>query len=349
MPLVRRENSPYWYAQFQFGGETIVRSTKTVERKAAEHFEARLRAEVYARGVFDRKVETTVGEALERVIHDKQGTANHRNLIHHANALKVSLGSYERLSSLRSSDIQTHKARRLAQGRSPQTVKHELGLLFQAIRLARRDGFEVAEVEVPRIRVPNSRLRYLSHEEERRLLDVLDPSAVPTASVRLKRSRQDGYDLVVTLIDTGARYSEVAGLTWDQVDVGAGTIRLWRSKVENESVLFMSKRVMELIANRLTHRVGKFVFSNSVGGARGYRVAGLRAAFDRAGLHDCSVHTLRHTHATRLIQNGMTLYEVRTILGHSDIRTTMRYAHLEQADVTSRARALMDRLNASSD
>jgi integrase len=147
------------------------------------------------------------------------------------------------------------------------------------------------------------------------------------------------------LLDTGARHSEIANLAWDQIDLEAGTLRIWRSKVENEGVLFMTARVKTVIANRLSWRRGKFLFQNSVGDARGYRVAALRAAFDRAGLHDCSLHTLRHTHATRLIQNGMTLYEVRVILGHSDIRTTMRYAHLEQADVTSRARNLIDGLN----
>ena len=65
----------------------------------------------------------------------------------------------------------------------------------------------------------------------------------------------------------------------------------------------------------------------------------------RAGLIGCTIHTLRHTHATRLIQNGMSVYEVKEILGHSDIKTTMRYAHLEQKVVSSRARDLMDSIN----
>ena len=71
----------------------------------------------------------------------------------------------------------------------------------------------------------------------------------------------------------------------------------------------------------------------------------IRKAFHRAGLHDCSIHTLRHTHATRLIQNGMSIYEVKEILGHADIKTTMRYAHLEQREVSSKARDVMNRLN----
>jgi integrase len=49
----------------------------------------------------------------------------------------------------------------------------------------------------------------------------------------------------------------------------------------------------------------------------------------------------------RLIQNGMSVYEVREILGHGDIKTTMRYAHLEQRQVTSKARDVINRLNHS--
>jgi len=51
------------------------------------------------------------------------------------------------------------------------------------------------------------------------------------------------------------------------------------------------------------------------------------------------------THATRLIQNGLNLYEVKEILGHADIKTTMRYAHIEQRTVSIKAREVIDRLN----
>ena len=56
-------------------------------------------------------------------------------------------------------------------------------------------------------------------------------------------------------------------------------------------------------------------------------------------------HTLRHPHASRLVQLGMSIYEVQKILGHADIRTTMRYAHLEEAAVNGKARDLINGLN----
>ena len=62
-----------------------------------------------------------------------------------------------------------------------------------------------------------------------------------------------------------------------------------------------------------------------------------------------AIHTFRHTHASRLVQNGMWVYEVKEILGHADIKTTLRYAHLEQRQVTSKARDVINRLNRNSD
>lgn len=58
-----------------------------------------------------------------------------------------------------------------------------------------------------------------------------------------------------------------------------------------------------------------------------------------------TIHTLRHTHATRLVQNGLSVYEVKEVLGHADVKTTMRYAHLEQQAVLARARDVINDLN----
>ena len=74
-----------------------------------------------------------------------------------------------------------------------------------------------------------------------------------------------------------------------------------------------------------------------------------RKAFKRAGIDGATAHTLRHTHATRLIQHGLSLYEVKEILGHSDIKTTMRYAHIEQQSVSRKATMVIDRFNGDGD
>jgi site-specific recombinase XerD len=108
----------------------------------------------------------------------------------------------------------------------------------------------------------------------------------------------------------------------------------------------MTRRVREVLTRRYHEIEGDFVFTNNNGDKRGYATQSIRKAMNRAGLHDVRIHTLRHTLATRLIQNGMTVYEVKAILGHSDIRTTMRYAHLEQQQVATKARDVLEHLMA---
>ena len=156
----------------------------------------------------------------------------------------------------------------------------------------------------------------------------------------------DAYDLVVLLLDTGARYSEIAGLEWRQVDLKERTLHLWRPKVQNESVLYLTDRAHETLARRETSRNdAQHVFLNKKGGKRGYASQAIRKAITRVGLDGVTIHTLRHTHATRLLQNGLSIYEVKEVLGHTDVKTTMRYAHLEQQAVLARARDVIDSLN----
>ena len=62
-----------------------------------------------------------------------------------------------------------------------------------------------------------------------------------------------------------------------------------------------------------------------------HSVAALKDAFprarDKAGIKDFKFHDLRHTFAMRLVQNGVDLYKVKDLLGHVDLRMSMRYAH----------------------
>ncbi len=69
----------------------------------------------------------------------------------------------------------------------------------------------------------------------------------------------------------------------------------------------------------------------------------------RAGIKEFTIHDFRHTCASRLLQNGLNLYEVASILGHRDVQTTQRYAHLESRDVSQRARDILEALNSAPD
>jgi site-specific recombinase XerD len=86
----------------------------------------------------------------------------------------------------------------------------------------------------------------------------------------------------------------------------------------------------EVLSNqrRKNQLKSKLVFCNDHGG----RVIDIRSAFQgacrRAGIDNLHFHDLRHTFASHLVMKGVPLKVVQELLGHKDIKTTMRYAHL---------------------
>lgn len=347
MSLIKRPNSRYWYVQLQIDNRTFVRSTRTTERKTALKIADKIRADIHQEITFGEIKTTSFGEALRRYVDGKRDTPNHANLISHEKMILKIIGRATRLDAVTTSVIEEYIRRRMIEGRKPQTIKHGVNCIVGAIKKARKDGYRCAPVDAPSIKIPNKIVRYLSLAEERRLLDELAPTRKCNGlgnSNAIRSHVQDNYDLVVILLDTGARYSEIANIRWAQISLEKKTIDLWRSKVGNQSVLFMTDRVADILYRRWQSRSGAFVFTNKSGGPRGYSVDAIRKALARAGLHDCTIHTFRHTHATRLIQNGLSIYEVQSVLGHSDIKTTLRYAHLEQAKVTQKARDVINSL-----
>ena len=352
MSVLKRGNSKYWYIQFQFKGKTHIRSSKTTDKRVAEQMEREMRRQLHAQTYLGQLERMSIREALKQFRESKKGTPNHPTLGFHEKVVNRLLRTNRYIDELTSEDLERFKRDRVKEGVGPQTIKHNFNTVRGAWKFAKRMGYQVSDIEFPQIKLPKPRLRYLSTDEEKRLLTELNPKREGTGlkpwnerSPEMKRHQQDAYDLVVLLLDTGARYSEIANLGWSQVDLGERVIRLWRPKVQNESILYMTDRAYRVLARRQRGSGGDHVFTNSRGEQRGYSTQAIRTAYRRAGIHDCSVHTLRHTHATRLIQNGMSIYEVKEILGHSDIKTTMRYAHLEQKDVSSRARDVINKLN----
>ena len=348
MGLVKRGNSRFWYVQFQLAGVTFVRSTKTPDRKVAERLEAEWRAQVHAQQIVGVRERVLFLEAIDRLIATKAGTPNHHNLLSSRKVIDRHLRRRRWLDELTTEDLERFKRDRLAEGVGTQTLKHQLNLIGAAIKHAGRTGKRVPTVQMPACPIPKQRVRYLSVDEERKLLVELDPKRSGAGlrpceerSERLKRSMQDAYDLVALLLDTGARYSEIANIRWSQIDLDRGEIRLWRPKVQNEGIIMITDRAGAILRVRSVG-AGEFVFTNRKGAARGYCVQSIRKAIKRAGLADCKIHTLRHTVASRLIQNGMSVYEVKSILGHTDIRTTLRYAHLEEKVVGEKAKAVLN-------
>jgi len=240
----------------------------------------------------------------------------------------------------------------LALGKAAQTIEHNIIQLRGAYQYAQKLGFQVSPVIFPKIKIQNKRIRSLSKDEEVRLLSELEPRnpkyysklTPSTERIQLLNQRVDNYDLVICLLSLACRYSEAAELRWDQVDLELQTVNLKRSKTNNESCLLMDIRLYKVLKRRFETRTqDKWVFTDKSGkNPRKHSTISIRKAIKNAGIDDFRVHDLRHSAATKLIRNGMTLQETAHILGHRNISTTMRYAHLENGQVAQKMKMVLD-------
>lgn len=353
MRLTKRSNSPNWFLEARVNGRNYVRSTKSSHKPTAAKIAEGLYRSLQVECSKPPSVEISLKNAANRYIASREHMPSASNLKSVSRVVLARISGNLLLSEITGQHLSDFVELRRSEGCKPQTVKHGLAFLCGVMKQARREGYSVSTVDAPPVPIKPTRLRYLSQEEENSLLTALDPSRTSkffapeeNRTPLLRREMQDNYDLVVLLLDTGARYGEIASLKWEQIDLVDRSIKLWRSKVGNESIIYMTTRVSKMMCRRSNIKSSeRYVFTNRSGGPRGACKHGIRRAIKRAGLNDVTIHTLRHTHATRLIQNGLSIYEVRSVLGHTDIKTTMRYAHLENIDVTQRARNVIEALN----
>ena len=258
MSIIKRGNSKCWYIQFQLNGRTYIKSSRTTVKKLAEQMEADWRAKLHRQQFMGEKQRITLRAAVDQFVQSKADTANHFCLVSYSKQVNRLLPSHKHLDEITSQDLERFKQVRLSAGVQPQTIKHGLHVVRASWKFAKKLGFQVGDLEFPQIKLPRYPLRYLTDDEERRLLNELDPNREwrgrgPDGKRRehIEKMIQDAYDLVILLLDTGARYSEIANIEWSKINLEDRSINLWRPKVQNEAVLYMTDRVRDVLA-RLT-------------------------------------------------------------------------------------------------
>jgi integrase/recombinase XerD len=184
--------------------------------------------------------------------------------------------------------------------------------------------------------------RPLKKEQLRQLEKILD-APPPTLDVRKRRIWLRNKRIVIVLLYTGLRRTEVAGLGWDDVYLTDARliVRSETAKGGHERIIPLHPRVVaELESTPESARRGA-VAGHPDGRCLSHKSIGL--IFER-WLNDLglriSAHKLRHSCATELLNSGADIREVQVTLGHADIRTTEGYTAL----IPERQRAAINRL-----
>lgn len=182
---------------------------------------------------------------------------------------------------------------------------------------------------VPLMEENNKKERYLSAEEAQRLYEAVCASPNPMLKY-----------IVPMLILSGARKREVLDAKWEDFDF---TRRIWRipmTKTGKARHVPLSDGALTILSTMPRDMNCPWVFANP---DTGKPYVSIFCAWDtarkHAGLSDVRIHDLRHSFASLLINSGRTLYEVQHLLGHSQVKTTQRYAHLSQDTLLAAANA----------
>ena len=146
-------------------------------------------------------------------------------------------------------------------------------------------------------------------------------------------------DMIAVVLGNGLRFGELIALKWEDVDFEAGELIIRQSYAKGVLGSTKSNRIRRIPMSDSIHatffRTRKkegLVFARSQGNPLEHRVClkKLYSITKKAGLRKIGWHTLRHTFASHLAQAGANLGAIQGLLGHSDIRMTMRYAHINR-------------------
>lgn len=143
--------------------------------------------------------------------------------------------------------------------------------------------------------------------------------------------------MILTLYATGVRVSELVALRCDDVDFESLRVRVQSGKGRKERFTLLSARLVDELRDQAEMRKPSApLFLSRQGGrlsTRSVQKFVKRAAIS-AGLDPrISPHSLRHSFATHLLEAGTDLVHIQTLLGHSDLRTTVRYIHVRDVSL----------------
>ena len=213
---------------------------------------------------------------------------------------------------------------------APGGANLALGVLRQILNFAMACGhIDFNPANVVKSNRRTALTRFLSHDELRRLHHALD------ACARKGPSAKQQADIIRLLLLTGCRKREILTLRWSEVR--DDTLALADSKTGPRTVP-LNARARRVI-DRQPRRQSEFVFPSPVNINRPWaREIPLWYSVRReAGIEDVRLHDLRHNLASYAVMNGIPVPVVSRLLGHSDVRMTLRYAHLADKDIETAA------------
>lgn len=277
----------------------------------------------------------------------------------YANWVRPALGDIS-LRKLDAKKVEALALKSQTAGKSAATTRHILALVSQIWNKAALHDLVQGESPVRRIKKPrqdNRRMRFLTPDEARSLLDILVGFS------------QDCHDTALLSLFCGLRAGEIHALTWGDIDMERGVIHIRDPKNKHNRHAFITEEARAMLTRRYeSQSKTNLIFPATNGKVRIWISDSFNRAVDKLGLNDTGdfttdaegnnvpvkitdarqrvvFHTLRHTFASWLVQGGTPLYTVAELMGHTSLEMTRRYSHLAPDSLRKAAMSLEGQLD----
>lgn len=182
---------------------------------------------------------------------------------------------------------------------------------------------------------PDGRKRFLNKDDAKKLAQ------------KCKENSDVAYIFFLLLISTGGRYSEVLHLRVEDIDFRNNRVHYLDTKNGTNRGVGINQELINLIEKYLLDNKidSGYIFLSKNKSTFIYMKGILEKIIKEAGLVDFHIHDLRHTFASTSAENGASLLDIMTLLGHKSLVMARRYSHLTQEHTDSIARNVADYLD----
>jgi len=312
-----------WWMRFTHKGKQVRKPTNVTDKKLAEKIHHKVMTQL-AEGQWLDKLEgadKTFKELAEKYINE-YAKINKRSWQKDQERLNNHLIPFFGemiVTEISPKVISAYKGHRYKKDIAPATINRELTIMKHMYTMAVKEWEWCRDNPVKRVRMEKegpSRDRWLTYEEEKRLLDA--------CPAWLK-------EIVTFALNTGMRQGEILGLRWKDVNLISGIVILDMTKNGDRRSIPLNRIAWDMLKqkSRVRYLASDYVFTNDAGKRMdgGNLRTDYMKALKKAKIEAFTFHDLRHTFATRLVHRGIDLYKVQKLLGHRDNKTTQRYAH----------------------
>lgn len=229
------------------------------------------------------------------------------------------------LDEISAQQIEEFKSKKQSEGLCNKSINNILGILGKCLRTAQ--DWEIID-KLPKmkpLRVDPTEIKYLNEEEYTRLLAAANDGGVM-------------YEMLLFSLRTGVRIGELTALQWQDINFNDTTVTIRRNivngiigspKNNKFRTIYLAQDIFERLSAR--KKSSGIIFPNESNShfsrftCRDY----LERMCLKAEVKKVSWHALRHSFASQLATNGVSLKTIQELLGHSDLKMVQRYAHLE--------------------